>query len=582
MASPIAPPRPSPDAAPIPPTASALPTERAQLDAALATLRDRARPFARLAPAAKAALVRACMPRIADCAEAWVATGCKAKGLVGAYQAEEWIAGPLPTLRLARLLGDSLEAIARRGRPPLGTGGVTRPDGRVEIEAFPVSNLDRMAFRGFTGSVLLAPGVTRADAAQRQAGFYRQRDPEGGVVVILGAGNASSIPALDVLSKLFVEGYVALLKMNPVNEWAGPLLERALAPLCDAGYLRIVYGGADVGQYLVEHPAVDEVHLTGSAETHDRIVWGPPGPARARRQADGEPVLTKPISSELGNVSPVVIVPADYADGELAFMAANLATMITNNASFNCNAAKVVVSAHGWPQHDAFWGLVARALAATPPRAAYYPGAFARYARLTAGRDLVLAGGAGPGELPWTIVRGVDPAAADPVLTVEPFCAMVSDVVLPVGDPVEFLAAATRFCNERLWGTLSATVCVAPGHERDPGVAPALERAITELRYGTVAVNHWPALGFGVGSLPWGGHPSASLRDVQSGLGWVHNTYMIANVDKTILRGPLVVRPRPLWFTGNPRAVPVARRMIRQELAPSWLGLARVVGAALV
>jgi hypothetical protein len=88
--------------------ASALPTERARLDAALATLRDRARPFARLAPAAKAALVRACMPRIADCAEAWVATGCKAKRLIGAYQAEEWIAGPLPTLRLARLLGDSL------------------------------------------------------------------------------------------------------------------------------------------------------------------------------------------------------------------------------------------------------------------------------------------------------------------------------------------------------------------------------------------------------------------------------------------------------------------------------------------
>jgi len=112
-------------------------------------------------------------------------------------------------------------------------------------------------------------------------------------------------------------------------------------------------------------------------------------------------------------------------------------------------------------------------------------------------------------------------------------------------------------------------------------VAPALERAITELRYGTVAVNHWPALGYGVGSLPWGGHPSASLRDIQSGLGWVHNSYMLEGIDKAILRGPLVVRPRPLWFTGNPRAVAVARRMIRHELAPSWRGLARVVAAAL-
>jgi hypothetical protein len=48
-----------------------------------------------------------------------------------------------------------------------------------------------------------------------------------------------------------------------------------------------------------------------------------------------------------------------------------------------------------------------------------------------------------------------------------------------------------------------------------------------------------------------------------------------------VVRGPLVVRPRPLWFTGNPKAAKVARRMIAQELAPTWRGLARVVGAAL-
>ncbi|MBK9035944.1 MAG: aldehyde dehydrogenase [Myxococcales bacterium] len=581
MVTPPASSRPRHDAAPIPPTASAVPTERAALDEALAILRARARPFARLAPAAKAALVRACMPRIADCAEAWVATGCKAKRLTGPWQAEEWIAGPLPTLRLARLLGDSLEAIARRGRPPLGSGGCTRADGRVEIDAFPVSNLDRVAFLGFRGSVLLEAGLTRDEAARRQASFYRQRDPEGGVALVLGAGNVSSIPPMDVLSKMFVEGFVCLLKMNPVNEWAGPILERALAPLCDAGYLRIVYGGGDVGAYLVAHEHVDDVHITGSDQTHDRIVWGPPGPDRERRRASGEPLLAKPISSELGNVSPVMIVPADYHDGELAFMAANLATMVTNNASFNCNAAKVVVTGRGWAQHDAFWGLVARALVDTPARAAYYPGAVERYARLTAGRDLHVPGGAGAGELPWTIIRGVDVAAADPVFTVEPFCAVVSDVVLPAADPVEFLAEATRFCNDRLWGTLNAAVMIDPRTARDPAMALALERAIVDLRYGTVAINHWPALGYGVGSLPWGGHPSANLRDIQSGLGWVHNTYMLEGVDKAILRGPLVVRPRPLWFTGNPRAVEVARRMIRHELAPSWLGLARVVGAAL-
>ena len=68
---------------------------------------------------------------------------------------------------------------------------------------------------------------------------------------------------------------------------------------------------------------------------------------------------------------------------------------------------------------------------------------------------------------------------------------------------------------------------------------------------------------------------------MQSGLGWVHNSFMLEGIDKTVLRGPLTVTPRPLWFTGNPKAVAVARRMIQHELDPSWGRLARVVMAAL-
>lgn len=561
---------------------SAQATNHKELDLAVAQLAERARGFARMPAADKAALLRACMPRIADAAEAWAATGGKAKGLHGGAIAEEWIAGPLPTLRLARLLADSLDAIARDGQPPLGTGSRIRLDGRLEIDGFPLGAMDKVAFAGFRGTVLMQPGIDRAEAAKRQASFYHQRDPEGGVSLILGAGNVSSIPPMDVFSKLFVEGYVCLLKMNPVNEWSGPILERALAPLIDAGVLRIVYGGADVGSYLVDHKDVADVHITGSNHTHDLIVWGPPGAERERRRATGQPRLTKPISSELGNVSPVAVVPADYEDDQLAFMAANVATMITNNASFNCNAAKVLITSRAWPQRDAFLGLIARELARTPARKAYYPGAFDRYGRLTNGRDLHTPGTAGPGELPWTILRGIDAGnRADPVFSVEPFCGILSDVPIAEGDPVAFLEQVTRFCNDTLWGTLNAAIMIAPKLERDGTVAAALDKAITELRYGTVAVNHWPALGYGVGSLPWGGHPSATLRDVQSGLGWVHNSFMLEGIDKTILRGPLTVTPRPLWFTGNPKAVAVARKMIQQELAPSWGRLARVVAAAI-
>jgi aldehyde dehydrogenase (NAD(P)+) len=139
-----------------------------------------------------------------------------------------------------------------------------------------------------------------------------------------------------------------------------------------------------------------------------------------------------------------------------------------------------------------------------------------------------------------------------------------------------------RFCNDTLWGTLNAAIFLPSKLERDPAVGAALERAITDLRYGTVAINHWPALGYGLGALPWGGHPSATLADIQSGLGWVHNTFMLDGLDKSVVRGPLVVRPRPLWFTGNPRAVAVCRKMLRHELAPSWRSLASVITAAVL
>src|SRR5262249_62380952 len=92
--------------------------------------------------------------------------------------------------------------------------------------------------------------------------------------------------------------------------------------------------------------------------------------------------------------------------------------------------------------------------------------------------------------------------------------------------PVQFLQAATVFMNERVWGTLNAMLIVPPSLEKDATFSAALDKTIVELRYGTVAINHWPALCYAWGTMPWGGHQSATLKDIQSGIGWVHNTCM--------------------------------------------------------
>jgi acyl-CoA reductase-like NAD-dependent aldehyde dehydrogenase len=561
---------------------SQTPTDRKQLDDAIQVLKSHAQEFARLPPAAKAALVRECMPRIVDVAPVWVVTGCKAKGIGPSLAGEEWTAGVIPTLRMMRLLADSLEAIARDGKPPLGRAVRTRPDGRLEVYLFPASTIDKISFAGFTGHVLMEAGLDREGARRKQASFYDRKEPAGGVALVLGAGNVASIPPMDAFTKMFIEGYVCLIKMNPVNEWVGPLLERALAPMIRRGFLRIVYGGGDVGKYLCEHPDIADIHITGSDKTHDLIVWGPPGAERDRRKRDKDPILKRPISSELGNVSPVAIVPAVYSDDELWFQARNVVSMVANNASFNCNAAKMLITSRGWPQREKFLDLVAKGLGMVPPRTAYYPGAKDRWTQLTSGRQVQTFGVCDTdAKLPWALIRDVADKPGEKLFDTEPFCGLLSETALSSSAPAEFLAEATRFMNDRLWGTLNACIVIHPKSERDPEVARALDRAIVDLRYGTVGINVWPAVCYAVVSLPWGGHPSATLENIQSGLGWVHNTYMLEGIDKSVIRAPFVIKPKPVWYFDNTKGGAIGPRLMQMEASPSWLKLPGLVLSAL-
>lgn len=560
-------------------------TAQQELDRAVQAVRERAEEFAALPIGRKIALLRDVLAGVERVARGWVSSGCQAKGLAvdTAAAGEEWLAGPVITMRNVRLLIDSLEAIQLSGKPPLGGGHRVRPDGRIEVEVFPTALAEGVLFSGFRAHVLMQEGVTAQSARERQARYYAGK-PHGGVVeVVLGAGNVSSIPPCDVLYKMFAEGHVCVLKMNPVNEWVGPHLEQALLPLVSAGYLRVVYGGGPAGAYLTTHPQVDEVHITGSDKTHDLIVWGPPGPEREKRMAAKDPLLKKRITSELGNVSPVAIVPGEYTDSELRFQAKNLASMVANNGSFNCNAGKVLITGKGWKQRDRFIGMLRAALSEIPVREAYYPGAFDRYETLVGRRaNVEKFGSATRSALAWAFVPGLDPEdRSEPLYQVEPFCGVLCETSLVSADPVEFLAAATAFMNDRLWGTLNAAIVISPRDEAKPAVAAALDRAVAELRYGTVAINHWPALGYGLISPPWGGHPSASLENIQSGLGWVHNTFLLDGCDKSVVRGPIEVWPKPTWLYDNRNTHIIGEKLLAFERSPSWFKVPGLAIAAL-
>jgi aldehyde dehydrogenase (NAD(P)+) len=571
---------------PMPPQAAALKTERPQLDAQLQKLRDHADAWARSPIAERIALAKKMLDGYVAVAEPSVLAGIRAKGLDPAQPAaaEEWLAGATIVIRNLRLLVQTLERIAA-GRPPIDPARLrTRPDGRVVAEVFPTDGIDKLLFAGFNAEVWIQPGIKATEVIDRAAAHYKTPvdKRQGKVSLVLGAGNVASIPPTDAIYKMFVEGKVCLIKMNPVNAHVGPFIEEAFKDAVGKGLLAVCYGGADVGSYLVTHPIVDEIHITGSDKTHDLMVWGPPGPEREARKAKKEPLLKKEITSELGNVSPVIIVPGPYTDAELAFQADSITAAIANNASFNCNAAKLMISPTGWELRDKLKQTLAGALAKVPVRKAYYPGAEQRWNELVQSHPKVQCIGAEePGTLPWAIIEDVDSKSDHKVFTMEPWCSVISETTLGTTDPVQFLEAAVKFCNDKVWGTLSATIIVHPATRKDPKFAAALDKAVQELRYGTVAINHWPALGFAFGSTPWGGHPSSTLEDIQSGRGWVHNTYMLEDIEKCVIWGPLTMKPKPTWFANHKTASEIGRRLINLEAAPSYFKLPGLIWNAL-
>jgi hypothetical protein len=519
--------------------------------------------------------------------EGWLADACRAKGFSpgSPEAAEELFAGIITFVRMVRLLRDSLRDIARYGRPRY-PGPVTEApdgvDGQLRVGVFPTSRSDRLLFSQTAGEVWMPPGVSRTDIDAGQARAYR--DPQGakGLSVVLGAGNVASLGPRDVLSKLFVEGRVVVLKANPVNDYLVPHWERSMRALIDAGVLHIVRGGAEVGAYLTGHPKVDEVHITGSDKTHDAIVFGT-GDEGARRKAAGERILDKPVTCELGNVSPVVVVPGNWSAADLVYQAEHVATMLVNNAGFNCLTARVVVTHAGWPQREAFLGALTQALARIPTRQAYYPGAATRRdAFVEAHPGAVVVGAGGDGVLPWTLVRGVDPGRVDDIaFNVEAFCGLTAETALPAASTAAYVDAAVEFCNTVLWGTLSATVLVHPDTERDPDVGAAVRRAVARLRYGGIGVNIWHATVFALGTTTWGAFPGHPVTDIQSGTGVVGNAYMFDRPEKSVVRGPFRSRPKPPWFATQARPLPVMRRLLAFEADPSPLRLGAVLAAAL-
>lgn len=555
--------------------------DTAALDTAVRSVAARADAWVQVPVAEKAALLRQVMRRFHEVSDDLVADALDAKGVPAAFAGEDWVTGPVAFLRTCRFLADTLEGIATTGRVPIADRDLgARHDGQVWVRVMPGDGWDRLLYPGWNADVWMEPGITLA-AAREHLGSYHTKPETArrGVAAILGAGNVASIAPLDLIHKLFVDGTVAVVKFSPVNRYIGPHVEYAFAPLVDGGFVRFVHGGADVGGYLVHHPLVDEVHITGSEASHDAIVFGP-GPEGVDRKRRNDPILTKPITSELGNVSPVIVVPGDWSQRGFEHQVRHIVTQVVHNGGHNCNAAKVLVLPAGWERRDEFVGAVARSLEERPDRPAYYPGTEERYERALADAPRVrVLGRHGDGFVAPTLAEGFDPDGEYAAFADESFCQILAVVDLPSPSPGGFLQRATEFANDRLRGSLNATIIVDRKTARAPETR--LVQAIERLRFGSVGVNLWAAAAFPLGVTPWGAFPGHTLDDVGSGIGFVHNARLIDRPQKTVIRAPFRLVPHPPWSVFHRRSGAATRRVAAFEAAPGPGRLLAILGPAL-
>ncbi|MET0303596.1 MAG: aldehyde dehydrogenase family protein [Microbacteriaceae bacterium] len=522
---------------------------RAPLEAALADLATGAAAWVHLTLAQRARLLERLSATVGAVAEEWADTASTSKGLEPghALRGEEWLSGPYATLVALDAYRATLGRLAKGESPLEGIPTEPAPGDRRRAPVFPLNAIDGMLLSGYTGEVWFEPGTTDA-AARRDAGLAQLHPTAtGGIGLVLGAGNVTSIPVLDVLYELLAHNRVAILKVNPTQDALVPVYERALAPLIEPGFLRIVRGGGDVGGFLTQHPSVVHVHITGAAPTFDAIVWGAGAPG-AKRRTENRPQLEKPITAELGGVSPIIIVPGEWSDADLKYHAEHVVTMRLQNSGHNCIAGQVVILSASWPQREAFLAQLRTAYAAAPQRPVWYPRSDEKLA--AAAEDYPGAQWCADGSRALVEISPDDDATA--IETTEFFAPVLGVVSLP-GNGQEFLDAAVAHANESLVGTLGANVLIDPVTEAALG--GGFERAIAELRYGSIAINAWTAFVFLTPTLTWGGFPGATLQNVESGIGVVHNALLLDHVERSIARGPFRPFPRSVSaLTGKGRA----------------------------
>ncbi|MBS3770962.1 MAG: aldehyde dehydrogenase family protein [Bacteroidales bacterium] len=562
----------------------------AAIDNSVKILKENKDQWARLPIAKKIEFINQILGNLKKYAREWVDVAITNKQIdaKSPWVGEEWIASIWALAAGLQGYKKTLTELSN-GKLPKFKKVEKTSDGRIVIQIYPNNFIESLLLNGITAEVWMQKEVTFENLDDYIAIFYKQEDPEGKVALVLGAGNVNSIAAYDTLYRMIAHGQVVLLKMNPVNQYLTPVYNKIFEPFILSGYLQIISGGADVGQYLTHHPDIDEIHITGSSRTHDAIVYGT-GEEGEKNRKNNNPILQKPITSELGGVVPLIVLPGKWNESDIRYQAEKVVTSKLHNNGFNCISTQVLILPEQWSQKDKFLDAIRDVLKSLPPRKFYYPGSEERLkAALEAHPQAEIFGNGGISSI---LITNIPSDANDECcFKEEAFCPVLAQTGLPGDTTTGYLKNAVDFCNEKLFGTLGATILAHPKVIKELGTD--LKRAITDLRYGSIGINVWDAVAFLLPQATWGAFPGHTLNHIQSGIGVVHSTFLLEKSEKTVaygsfysfprgmIHGDFIMLPKPPWFVTNKSAHKTAKRTALYAIDKNALRLPGIFASAM-
>jgi len=541
------------------------------IDRFITTLRTKSKEFNSISNVQLASMLEETISNIKEVSFFWATICSDNKGTTKTpAEGEEWLGGPFASVLATQYYIKSLT-----NDDDLAKKKYNSEENSYKV--FPNNFTERITFPFIDAKVFFNKSMS-FDDINKYRGFSKRYDIDPSITLVLGAGNFSSIPYLDVLYHLITRKSVILLKLNPVNEYLKPVFEKVFQNFIERGYIIVTTGNIDESKYMATHPGINHIHLTGSDKTFEDIVYGRELTEKERRTKSLSKINNKPITSELGNVTPIIIHPGKWSTSDIKYQARKIVTAKLNNNGFNCIAAQVVVLPDGWGQTDTLIKFVKHYMSKAKERKAYYPESIERLEKLEKdkGYERVNALSCVTPHLTREI-KAYSKFEIDEVWSSTIYFKKIEYTSME-----DFANKAIDYCNDELWGNLGVSVIIKD-HDRKFN-KHVTNLYIDKLNYGTVAINEWAAIGYIIPQLPWGGFPGNKDNDIQSGQSVVHNSMLFESPLKGIVETKFRISRLidPPWFITNRKSRRLFMNLTYFQINNTKINLIKLIFSALI